>query len=494
MAAKDDKPKNALVNGDFQAGSTGWKTEGDIRFLPKGSQAAKASVRLGTAASAIRQRYRIGGLQTLWFGANLTPLPADKITGRVRVACFDAKDRLLLEARGELDKASLSGGSAYASVYMKTHAYAQYIVLSVERASGGEGALLVDSALLQDDSLGPKRPPTTCDLDELLIPFWKGATVRDETVLLLSESDEAPHGKLLFPPTRILSVRDYGLKKTYLEGRDFALTGNALTALPNSSIPTMRASDFERGDLKWFKLAGKHVSVTYGHGSAWRGPTPGFEGDGLPHTLRKLRDRKPLTIVAFGDSITHGTGTSGDTRIPPFLPTWAELFVHGLKREFRHEGIRLYNAALGGMTSDWGRDNASAAVGSLQPDLALIAFGMNDFWSLPPERFLANIRAMIRGIRAARPTAEFILIASMRFDPEYAKAPEYRARMAGYASGLRGLVGAGVGLLDMDAICGALLTVKKSKDLISDPLHPNDFLARWYAQGLVAAFTKPGVP
>ncbi len=43
----------------------------------------------------------------------------------------------------------------------------------------------------------------------------------------------------------------------------------------------------------------------------------------------------------------------------------------------------------------------------------------------------------------------------------------------------------------MNAISGTLLAAKKPKDLIANPLHPNDFLARWYAQGLAALLTLP---
>lgn len=248
----------------------------------------------------------------------------------------------------------------------------------------------------------------------------------------------------------------------------------------------MHASQFEKGDLKWYTLARKHLSVTYTHTDAWRGPVPRFAGAVLPETLKKLRNRTPLTIVAYGDSITHGIGTSGDARIAPYMPTWAELLHYGLKRGYRHPQIQLYNTALGGMTSDWGRDNATAAVASLNPDLVLVAFGMNDFWSLSPEHFRSNIQEILRRIRAKKPATEFILIASMRFEPVYAGAPQYRKHMTGYTAALRSLTDRGVCLLDMDAISGALTTTKKPKDLISDPLHPNDFLARWYAQGLMA--------
>ena len=47
--------------------------------------------------------------------------------------------------------------------------------------------------------------------------------------------------------------------------------------------------------------------------------------------------------------------------------------------------------------------------------------------------------------------------------------------------------GPGVQFVDMTAISEAVYAAKKPKDCLNDPLHPNDFLARWYAQSLVAA-------
>ncbi|MGH7971641.1 MAG: hypothetical protein ACREIC_23245, partial [Limisphaerales bacterium] len=35
---------------------------------------------------------------------------------------------------------------------------------------------------------------------------------------------------------------------------------------------------------------------------------------------------------------------------------------------------------------------------------------------------------------------------------------------------------------------------KKAKDCMNDPLHPNDYFARWYAQSLVAALSPESEP
>jgi hypothetical protein len=46
----------------------------------------------------------------------------------------------------------------------------------------------------------------------------------------------------------------------------------------------------------------------------------------------------------------------------------------------------------------------------------------------------------------------------------------------------------GVQWVDMTAISEAVYADKKPGDCLNDPLHPNDYLARWYAQTVLAAF------
>ena len=111
---------------------------------------------------------------------------------------------------------------------------------------------------------------------------------------------------------------------------------------------------------------------------------------------------------------------------------------------------------------------------------------MNDFWTIPPKAFIDNLREVMSIIRARRPECEFILVSSMNFDPAYSDDPTYISNMKGYAELLADEAKSGVALLDMDAMSRALYKLKRPKDLATDPMHPDDFLARCYAQALVA--------
>ena len=90
-------------------------------------------------------------------------------------------------------------------------------------------------------------------------------------------------------------------------------------------------------------------------------------------------------------------------------------------------------------------------------------------------------------MRVKNPRAEFLLVSTLRFDPAYTANAEYWKSVGEYTARLRAMVGQGVQFVDMTGISEAVYAAKKPKDCLNDPLHPNDFLARWYAQSLVAA-------
>jgi lysophospholipase L1-like esterase len=478
-------PPAPLRNADFESGLDGWTPEGDAGIETAAALTGGRSLRLGPGTGAVWQRVPVGGLRILTVGVSLQGTPPS-VAGQVRVQCYDRQDRLVMDLAQPLDPKKTDG----TGIYFKTHARTVALVVRIEKTSP-EGKLLADRVTVRDEDQDRRAHPTTVDLDRSLRPLWQGSRIDHETVLLVSERGMPARGRLLQVPRRIVAIQDYGRTRTYRPGRDVTIDGRTLVGTDSARLPGVKDTDFAARDLKWYDIAGKHVVVTYEHRGAWAGPRPPVPATSLTGTLRRLRTGAPLTIVATGDSITLGVGTSSHRQIPPYQPTWPELCVHALHRRYPHARIELINAALGGMTSDWGSDTAPSAVASLAPDLVWIAFGMNDFWWMPAERFCANIARIVSAVRARNPHAEFVLVASMRFDPAYAQDPQYAARLASYVPALRSLTGSGVALLDMHALTGALYAAKKPRDFLSDPLHPNDFLARIYAQGMAALLGAP---
>jgi lysophospholipase L1-like esterase len=317
-------------------------------------------------------------------------------------------------------------------------------------------------------------------------PLWEAQTVYYETVLLVSKGRKPASGKLMFTPKQILAVHDYGLKNRYFEHRDFRIRGRTLTRVLGSRLPFVTHTALPSRPYEWYALDGQHLAVTYTHQEHWPGPRPHYRGMFMPRTVRKLRQRRSLTVVALGDSITCGNNVSGYMEMPPYMPPWADLFVRRLKQLYGYDDIRLHNTAVSGATSDWGLHTVDSLVAARHPDLVLIAFGMNDLWYISPKDFQKNVQAIIERVRVYQREAEFLLLAPMQFDPAYSRDRPYANRSARYARALQALTRQGVQLLDMNALSNAVFAAKKPQDVLANPLHPNDFLARCYAQGLVA--------
>lgn len=495
LVAQEPAPQNLnyIVNGGFENGLTGWTVSGDAGIEKELPIAGGSSLRLGPGKGAVSQQYAMAGLHVVEFAATAR-LSSDKVKAIVRVQCLDANGHVVMDLKQPFAPKETSkpqGGSA--KIYFKTHALTKSVLVSIEKTTASSGFVVADYVELHDNDHDWKAHTPTCDLAEYMHPIWHGDRVVDESVLLLSANGGAAAGKLLFKPRRILSLTNTDLSTTFKEGLDFVVDGRTIVAKTDSAIPVVRDSEIPKLEFPWLSVAGRHVLVTYEHDDPWQGPIPPFCGDQLPRTLEKLKSHRPVTIVAYGDSITQGIDVSGYRQAPPYMPTWPDLVAWQLKKVYGYDGIKLFNASLGGMTSWWAADNARDAVGSLKPDLVFVGFGMNDFWSVSPAEFRTNIEGTMTAVRSRSPKAEFILISSIRFDPAYTADPTYVGHMTGYHDALKTLAGKGVCLLDLTALSEYLYAVKSAKDLLADPMHPDDFFARLFAQCAVQMLEVPNM-
>jgi lysophospholipase L1-like esterase len=376
--------------------------------------------------------------------------------------------------------------------WVETGNYVETPVGTNHAVIGVEGELRATDWKIEPN-IGETTAPHSpgCDLRQYLEPFWRADTIYNETVLLYPDE-----GRLMFQPDRVLSVRSFGLDTVYREGVDFRIEGRKLVRLAGSWMPFQADTSFDRkNDLAWYNLQSQWVVVTYTHHDVWSGPVPAYKGDRLPGVLGLLRDGKPVTIVAYGMSITRGFNVSGYDRVAPYMPAYMDLFSFGLGMRFPRADVKLYNAGLPGSTVSWGAQYVSSYVTPLKPDLVVIDFGMNDFWRMTPAEFGDSVKSIVRQVRSVRPQAEFLLLANMKFDPEYVldsdkNKPFYVRNLAGYRDVLAGMEGPGIVMTDMTVLSDAIYHLKKAKDCIVNPLHPNDYLARWYAQGMLATLLK----
>lgn len=349
--------------------------------------------------------------------------------------------------------------------------------------------------------------------EKSLTPFWQGTTMYNESVLMVSNNGELPEADLLFPPETIISVRSARLDREYEENVDWVLENGKLKLTPHSRIPYLT------NDLLYYpsyipgltmpKNGGggviyregsyfhdRQIVVTYTHAAnLWTGPTPELANTKLTCTLSKLRNGEPLRLVLYGDSISVGANASGYTDVPPHLPIWGQMVANELERYYGSH-ITFINPSVGGQTSEWGKSQAATLVANQNPDLVIIAFGMNDGSGTgagdgtAPSVFQSNILSIINSVRAVNPAAEFILVGTTLPNAEtffYDKQPYYYAELSSLAASM-----SGVATANITGVHAELLQHKAFLDMTGNNInHPNDFLSRWYAQFVLGMLKDP---
>lgn len=336
---------------------------------------------------------------------------------------------------------------------------------------------------------------------ELLRPIWKGRRMVNETLLPTSYDGKPAEAAFALAPSKIISVKNYGLDQTYTEGEDYTIKGRTLRLTEGSAIPFFNYKELyhnkseakprvmktvDGGYLTFSESAlfnDKQLAVTYEHSELWNGPTPESAKKQLPKSFQKLEKGTPLKLVVFGDSISVGASASGKTIRPPFMPRWADLVADTLHDHYGSE-IDYINPSLGGMRSDWGKNTVDGLVSFEKPDLVILGFGMNDAGAgFSVEKFTANTKAMMDSIRRENPSAEFILLMSFQPNSQWRNLD----LMSGYLPALKSLEGPGVVVADVWSIHEYLLENKTYWDMTGNHVnHPNDFMVRIYAQVLLA--------
>ena len=174
-------------------------------------------------------------------------------------------------------------------------------------------------------------------------------------------------------------------------------------------------------------------------------------------------------VLAFGDSVTHGTGAAEGQDYPRYL---AEL-----------SGWRVINAGVPGDTAQAARERLPGLLRAHQPDLVIVELGGNDFLrKRPDDAVREDLRAMLTLVReqGALP----VLVAVPRLS----------------------LLRASVGALsdaplyaDLAESENVLLVPEVFADILSeeslraDAIHPNAAGYRQLAEGIAEALRKAGL-
>ena len=350
---------------------------------------------------------------------------------------------------------------------------------------------------------------TPKDLEKLLAPVWEGNSVYEETFLPVqpkgSDKNAPLTVSLLYRADEILSVTMLNRSLTFAEGIDYVLQDDGTLLLPaESAIERMAWDEYQISDEKspYARFTCKdggfvHFSegahfhnmaycVTYRHSDGWDGFRPVSDPEKLPRTRALLKAGKPINFCFFGDSITTGANSSGKIGAVPFTPMFPILTVQALEEKYGSE-IRYVNHAVGGTVSGWGCERLPVDYKDEKPDIMFIGFGMNDASGhVKPEDFIAHIRTMTEQTLALNPDCEFLLCSTTLPNPLADQFVWDHETHEPLLAALCAEYGARAALVPMTSVHRTLLAKKHFWDMTGNNInHPNDFLARVYAQTIL---------
>jgi lysophospholipase L1-like esterase len=346
--------------------------------------------------------------------------------------------------------------------------------------------------------------PQACNLNQYTQPFWKSTTIHQEPVLLNGINSSA---RLLYKPAQIVSVTNYNGTLVYTQNTDFSISGRTITQLSSvvSAEVVLKAGVKGNGQPNGLMntLPVSWTMVTYiPDRSDWTDNSlfP-FKGDQLPKTYHKLRNQQPVSIQALGMSITAGHNVSGFAGDPnnfsptyPYMHGYVSLMDYALQEKFGSD-ITTFNSSCGGKTAAWADQYCTALVNPNNPDLVIIDMGMNDIWGTSTASFRNSILSAMAKIKAGCPNVEFILLANMLPDITGQGAPASGATtMKAFLEALKSMETSGVVCVDMTSISDSLFQRKGARHCTANALHPNDFLARCYANAITEIFDDGATP
>ena len=168
------------------------------------------------------------------------------------------------------------------------------------------------------------------------------------------------------------------------------------------------------------------------------------------------------TVLAFGDSLTHGTGANAGESYPEVLAMLT--------------GRKVINAGVPGETTADGLSRLPRVLEETDPDLVILCLGGNDFLRKHPHAMTrANLERMINMVRAEH--IPLVLVAVPEPALFSGSAPVYRKLAEEMKLPLENEI---------------VNDVLRDSDLKSDPIHPNAAGYRKIAQALAELLKKSG--
>lgn len=228
------------------------------------------------------------------------------------------------------------------------------------------------------------------------------------------------------------------------------------------------------------------IAVTYTHSDEWKGFIPPCKKDILKNFYQKINKENCATVGFFGDSITTGCNSSGVPQggvVSPYAEDFPTMTVKEIEKRLNCK-INMFNTAVGGWTSQNGVEEFDERVIKNNPDLLVLAFGMNDMGS-PLEEYGARMEKMVKALHEFNLKAEIVLVGTSVPNPEttwYLNQERFVEELYRLESKYPFIA-----VADMTKVHKYLFDAgKKYRDVSGNNInHPNDFVARLYAQTIL---------
>lgn len=341
----------------------------------------------------------------------------------------------------------------------------------------------------------------TNDWSQRLQPLGAGPIVYREACLPIATNRHADLPlSLLYPAKKITAVIANATGEQLLEGRDWLLRDGQLVLPAGSKAPIQLAAEFflaphkeKNGTTNWLHSEIRLVEGTWYHerqievtyepaAREWQLPKALATLDALPRLKKLLAEKKPVSVLLFGDSISAGGNASKFQGAWPFQPCFGELVAWELERRSGSK-ITFLNHSRAGAGAAFASTQASSQVAWFKPDLAILGYGMNDRRDERRATFRASMEKMIDLIRADSPDTEFVFLMSMANNP---KQPAGVGPIQDLRVEALKISRPGLAFVDMTSTHLELLQHKPYLDTSGNGAnHPNDFLHRLYAQRIL---------
>jgi lysophospholipase L1-like esterase len=364
---------------------------------------------------------------------------------------------------------------------------------------------------------------TEFNLDQYLYPIWEGDISYAEAAFVREDEDGgiAPI-KLLYPIDEIISVRSADLKTVYTPGDDYYIDDDGnLQIIPGGKIPVLAYDDYyfplsqeehnqnklgtklpEAGNFGWGFIRAEigtnkpgmsqwTVAVTYIHEKDSQSVVnmPASKSAQFANLMTKLEAGQDIKIVSTGDSITDGWSASGSVNIAPFCPRYNILVEQYIKAAY-NVNVTQKNVSVSGSNTNGGVSKLNDICAE-NPDLVIIAFGMNDGCSMHPDTYISNINKMVATINEKCPNACIVVVGTCLPNPQFAWNPGGESALKYHIDYIDYLKNAEpnwkkAAHADVTTANIEMYARKVYQDLAgSNSNHPNDFMHRVYAQVII---------